>query len=240
MVEPDGARSPDEELLSGPGFDELARAEAHRIERINIEMAAGFDALCRIGPAVSFFGSARIPRSHPAYDRARAVAAAVGRAGFAVITGGGPGLMEAANRGARDAGAVSVGLNIVLPSEQRPNSHLDVSLHFDHFFVRKLMFVRYASAFVTLPGGFGTLDELFEALTLIETGKVHHFPVVLVGSTFWAGLTDWMRDRLVSETTIDTTAIRLLHAADDPDEVAAVIARHHHRRLGSSALGPPG
>jgi uncharacterized protein (TIGR00730 family) len=223
--------TPDEELLSALRITDLPKTEAARIRRIDGEMAVAFEGLRNVGRAVSFFGSARTPRTHPDYAHSRAVAKAVGEAGFAVITGGGPGLMEAANRGAQDAGAPSIGLNITLPREQRMNRYVDLRLQFDHFFVRKLMFVRYASAFVALPGGFGTLDELFEALTLTETGKIRHFPVVLVGSSFWAGLVDWMRGRLMFEQTIDTRAIALLHVADEPAEVARIITRHHHRQV---------
>jgi uncharacterized protein (TIGR00730 family) len=222
--------TPDEQLLSGLGIERLPRSETQRIRRIDQEMASAFDALREVGPAVSFFGASRIPRRHPDYAHARTVAAAVGRAGFAVITGGGAGLMEAANRGARDVAALSVGLNIVLPRVQRPNRYLDISVHFDHFFVRKLMFVRYASAFVALPGGFGTLDELFEALTLLETAKIHHFPVVLVGSEFWGGLFEWVQERLIAEHTVSATSIQLLHILDDPNEIAAVVTHHHQRR----------
>jgi uncharacterized protein (TIGR00730 family) len=221
----------DEQLLAGLGLDRLPHREAQRMRHIDVEMAAGFDALRDVGPAVAFFGASRTPRSHPDYARARAVAAAVGRAGFAVITGGGPGSMEAANRGARDVEALSIGLTIVLAHAQRVNRYLDVRLRFDHFFVRKVMFVRYASAFVVLPGGFGTLDEMFEALTLLETAKIRHFPVVLVGSEFWQGLTDWIDVRLVAEKTIDTRSTRLLQVVDDPEEVAAVVAHHHARRV---------
>ena len=228
-------RTPDELLFSGLELERLPRSEAQRIRRIDNEMVAAFAALRNVERAVSFFGASRTPRSHPEYEHARAVAAAVGRAGFAVITGGGAGLMEAANRGARDAGTLSIGLNIALPREQRPNRYLDISVRFDHFFVRKLMFVRYASAFVALPGGFGTLDELFEALTLLETAKIHHFPVVLVGSSFWAGLVDWVRERLAPEQTIPTRSVRLLHVVDDPEEVAAVITHHHERRARAAA-----
>jgi uncharacterized protein (TIGR00730 family) len=222
--------SSDQVFLSGPDFDRLPRRETRRLEKIDAEMAAAFDALRDVGPAVSFFGALRTPRGHRDYAHARAVAAAVGRRGFGVITGGGPGLMEAANRGARDAGARSVGLTIALSRPQRTNRFLDVNVGFHHFFVRKVMFVRYASAFVALPGGFGTLDELFEALTLLETDTIRHFPVVLVGSAFWRGLSDWVEHRLVPERTIDTRSVRLLHVLDDPDEVAAVITRHHRRR----------
>jgi uncharacterized protein (TIGR00730 family) len=224
----------DEELLSGLGLTRLPTREAVRIARIDQELAAGYACLRDIGRAVSFFGSARTPRNHPHYAHGRAVAAAVGTAGFGIITGGGPGLMEAANRGAMDVGAPSIGLNIALPREQKLNRYVTVPLQFDHFFVRKLMFVRYASAFVALPGGLGTMDELFEALTLVETGKIRHFPVVLVGSAFWAGLVDWMRGRLLPEHTIAPESIALLHVLDDPDEIVRVILRHHSSQVRSA------
>ncbi len=227
--------SADEELLSGHGLARLPLTEAHRIERIAGELAEGFDALRHVGRAVSFFGSSRIPRRHPYYAQAREVARALGAAGFAVITGGGGGLMEAANRGARDAGARSIGLNIAMPRAQRPNAYLDLSLRFDHFFVRKLMFVRYASAFVALPGGMGTLDELFEALTLVETDTIRHFPVVLVDSDFWAGLDGWVRGRLLAERTVTRSAISLLHVLDEPDDVVRVIKQHHIKQVRAAA-----
>ena len=173
----------DQELLSWLGDEPTAvrAADAARIHDIAAEFAAGFDRLAEIGPAVTVFGSARTPPEDPSYRLMRSIGAALGRAGYAVITGGGPGLMEAANRGARDAGALSIGCNIELPHEQRVNDYLDIALRFRHFFARKVMFVRYASAFVIGPGGFGTLDELFEALTLIQTSTIEHFPVILVG-----------------------------------------------------------
>ncbi|HEX2851058.1 MAG TPA: TIGR00730 family Rossman fold protein, partial [Acidimicrobiales bacterium] len=224
----------DEQLLSSIRLSHLALNDTDWIRAIDEELAAGFGALHGIGRAVSVFGSSRTPRGHADYALARAVGAELGRAGFAVITGGGPGLMEAANRGAREVGAVSVGLNIDLPREQHLNRYLDVSVGFRHFFVRKLMFVRYASAFVALPGGYGTLDELFEALTLIETDKIRHFPVVLVGSAFWAGLTDWIRGRLVAEGTVVDGAAALVHVVDDPRQVVEVVTRHHRRRVRSA------
>ena len=186
----------DVDLLRAPPADVTDPHEVQRLERINSEIATGFLALDGLGPAVSIFGSARTPRDHPDYALARDVARHMGEAGFAVITGGGPGIMEAANRGARDAGATSVGLNIELPHEQLPNPYLDISLDFRYFFARRLMFVRYAMAFVVQPGGFGTLDEMFEALTLIQTEKIHRFPVVLVDSSYWRGLLDWMEGGL--------------------------------------------
>ena len=205
--------------------------DGERVERIRQEIATGFATLAPIGKAVSVFGSARVAHNDPRYDLTRRVAAALGRAGFAVITGGGPGLMEAANQGVRDAGATSVGLGIELPHEQQLNGHLDVSLTFRYFFARKLMFVRYASAFVVMPGGFGTLDELFEALTLIQTGKVHEFPVVLVGQHHWDGLVTWLREAVEANGFTSPSDTDLLVVSDDPDEIAALVQRCHLRQV---------
>src|SRR4051794_40149474 len=166
------------------------------------ELRMGFAALRELGPAVSFFGSARTPTEHPAYALARESARQVGEEGFAIVTGGGPGIMEAANRGAQDAGATSVGLNIELPFEQDANPYQDIELNFHYFFTRKLMFVRYVTGFVAFPGGYGTLDEVFEALVLEQTDKVWDFPVVLVGTDFWDGLVSWIRGRLVEDELI--------------------------------------
>ena len=181
----------------------------------------GFGALHGLGPAVAMFGSARTPPGAAEYEIARSTARLLGEAGYAIITGGGPGIMEAANRGARDAGATSVGLNIELPEEQRPNPYLDVSLHFRYFFARRLMFIRYASAFVVHPGGFGTLDEMFEALTLIQTEKIQRFPVVLLGTEHWRGLLDWLGARAVGPF-IDRNDLDCIEVVDD----AADAVRH--------------
>ena len=210
----------DEELLNAesPLIASL-ESDAARIERVAKELAEGFATLGDICPAVSVFGSARTPPDHPDYELARHTAELLGRAGYAVITGGGPGIMEAANRGARDAGASSIGLNIELPFEQGANPYADIRLEFHYFFTRKLMFVRYAVGFVVFPGGFGTLDELFEALTLIQTGKVAHFPVVLVGSEWWSGLVDWLRERPLETGKLSESDMGLLTVTDDPDEV---------------------
>ena len=215
----------DEDLLcwTGAGGEGLAADDTVRVQQIAAEFAEGFRALAGIDRAVTIFGSARTPPTDPEYPLARAVAACLGGAGYAVITGGGPGIMEAANRGARDAGALSVGCNIELPREQAPNAHLDVSLRFRHFFARKVMFVRYATAFVIFPGGFGTLDELFEALTLIQTRKVRDFPVVLVGGSQWTGLTDWLRAELLARGRVAPTDLALVHLTDRPDEVCAIV-----------------
>jgi uncharacterized protein (TIGR00730 family) len=217
----------DEELLHAY-LPHLAKLDPERIRRIEDEFVAGFAALASVERAVSVFGSARTVEGDADYELARRVCRRLGEAGFAIITGGGPGIMAAANRGAHEAGALSIGLNIELPAEQQQNPYLDLSLRFRHFFVRKVMFVRYASAFITFPGGFGTLDELFEALTLIETGKIRHFPVVLAQPDYWGGLLDWVRSRLLAEGKIGQNDLRLLHATDDPDVILALI-EHGHR-----------
>lgn len=201
-----------------------------RIGRIADEIERGFDTLRGLGKAVSVFGSARVGRHDAGYDRARQLAARLGQAGFGIITGGGPGLMEAANRGARDVGATSVGLGIELPREQVLNPYLDVVVDFRYFFARKLMFVRYASGFVVLPGGFGTLDELFEALTLIQTDKIHDFPVVLVGSSHWGGLVSWLDETLTANGYTSASDTELLVVTDEPDEVVEVVERCHVRQ----------
>jgi uncharacterized protein (TIGR00730 family) len=222
----------DEQLLVwlGAGGERLSAEDVHRIGRIAEEFAAGFRALARIDCAVTFFGSARTPASDPEYALATDVAAALGRAGYAIITGGGPGIMEAANRGAREAGALSVGCNIELAHEQQPNPYLDLVLRFDHFFTRKVMFVRYASAFVILPGGYGTLDELFEALTLIQTEKIRHFPVVLVGGARWEGLVGWLRGELLARGRVREDDLELVHVTDSPAEVCAIVDAGRRRQ----------
>jgi uncharacterized protein (TIGR00730 family) len=229
----------DEDLLLWLGDEapEVRAADAERIQRIAEEVAMGFDQLSEIGPAVTFFGSARTQEGHPSYDLVRRVSAAVGRAGYAIITGGGPGLMEAANRGARDAGALSVGCNIELPHEQRGNQYVDLSLRFRHFFARKLMFVRYAMAFVIGPGGFGTLDELFESLTLIQTGTIRHFPTVLLGDREWDGMIEWLRTGALADHRIDADDLDGLRVSSDPGEVAAIVghAEHEQRRRAARA-----
>jgi hypothetical protein len=214
----------DEELLGTKRRQVHAtRTEAERIERIERELEAGFAALRDLGPAVSFFGSARVRPGHPNYALAREAAQRVAQEGFAIITGGGPGIMEAANRGARDAGATSVGLNIELPFEQGANGYQDIGLTFRYFFARKVMFVRYATAFVVFPGGYGTLDELFEALVLEQTDKIRDFPIVLVGVEFWSGLLQWIRERLLAEGFIGEHDPELLFVTDDPEEIAEIV-----------------
>jgi uncharacterized protein (TIGR00730 family) len=218
--------TPDEELLGTKRRAVIAqRTEAERMDRIERDLAAGFTALRDLGPAVTFFGSARVSPDDARYAAARDLARQVGEQGFAIITGGGPGLMEAANRGARDAGVTSVGLNIELPFEQRPNPYQDIALTFAFFFTRKMMFVRYATAFVVLPGGFGTLDELFEALVLEQVDKIRDFPIVLFGTAYWGGLLDWIRDHLVAEGMARPDERDLLMVTDDPAEVIRALCR---------------
>ena len=230
----------DEEIISAQEPAVVSTlTDAARIKRISRELHAGFDALAHVGPAASFFGSARTPTDHPEYQLVRDTARLVGDAGLAIITGGGPGSMEAANRGARDAGALSIGLNIDLPFEQGLNPYCDIGLQFHYFFTRKVMFVRYASGFVAFPGGFGTLDETFEALTLIQTGKVRYFPVVLVGSDYWGGLVDWMRERMVAEGKILPADMDLLCVTDDPIEVRDRLMSAAHRQARTSVRSVP-
>jgi uncharacterized protein (TIGR00730 family) len=216
----------DRELLTWLGDEEADEraGDAERIRSIAAEFAMGFDALSVIGRAVTIFGSARTPREHPSYELVRRTAAALGEAGFAIITGGGGGLMEAANRGARDVGATSVGCNIELPHEQAANEFLDVSLRFRHFFTRKVMFVRYGSAFVVSPGGFGTLDELFECLTLIQTGTIPEFPAILLGDGEWDGLFEWLASRPLADHRIERIDLERIHRTSDPDTVVEIVA----------------
>ena len=222
-----GVRPPatiDEELLGAESaVVATEQTEDQRLARIHDEFAKGFAALAGITRGVSIFGSARVREDDPRYALARDIGRRLGERGFAVITGGGPGIMEAANRGARDAGACSVGLNIELPFEQGPNPYQDIALMFHFFFARKVMFVRYATAFVVFPGGFGTLDELFEALVLIQTRKIREFPVVMVDTGYWDGLFAWIRERLVGDGMIAPEDIDLMRCTDDPDEVVAIV-----------------
>jgi len=230
----------DEELI---GAEETALlstlTDAARVERIRDEIEEGFRALAHVGAAASFFGSARTSPGDPEYALARETARLVGEAGMAVITGGGPGTMEAANRGAKDAGALSIGLNIELPFEQGLNEHVDIGLEFHYFFARKIMFVRYASGFVVFPGGFGTLDELFESLTLIQTGKVRNFPVILVGTDYWCDLVEWLRERVLAEGKISPGDLDLMTVTDDPVEVRDRLMSAAHRQARASPRSAP-
>jgi uncharacterized protein (TIGR00730 family) len=203
------------------------------------EFRRGFEAVARIDrPAVSIFGSARVPERDPAYAAARRTARGFAEAGWAVVTGGGPGVMEAANRGAKEAGGLSVGFNIELPHEQSSNPYLDISLEFHHFYVRKTMFVKAAEGFVVFPGGMGTVDELFEALTLIQTGKVLHFPVVLFDSAYWAGLLRWMRDELLARRMVSPEDLELLSVTDDPAEAVRRVVSLQEESAAASPAGP--
>ena len=204
--------------------------DAWRVFRIMGEFVEGFEELSSLGSAVSIFGSARVQPGHPEYELCVETARLLGEAGYAVITGGGPGIMEAANKGARAANAVSVGCNIELPFEQSGNPYLDISIDFRYFFVRKTMFVKYAQAFVIFPGGFGAMDELFESLTLIQTGKIKNFPVVLVGTEYYRGLVDWIHGTLAGEGKISSVDLDLLLVTDDPVEVRDHILRHARQR----------
>ncbi|HWB20077.1 MAG TPA: TIGR00730 family Rossman fold protein [Phycisphaerales bacterium] len=212
----------EEQFLQGP---KTRRFELMRIIRIMMELFKGFRALHFVGPCVTVFGSARFKDDHRYYSLARDVAAEISRMGFTIITGGGPGIMEAANRGARDAGGPSIGCNIKLPMEQHPNKYLDRFIEFRYFFVRKLMLVKYSYAFIALPGGFGTLDEFFEIATLIQTGKVRSFPLVLMGVEFWEPLMVFMRERLIKEGTVSPEDVDMIKVTDSVDEAVTHIAR---------------
>ena len=229
--EPREADSADEELLEAETSAIVTRlTDAQRVLRIQDELRAGFDALAHVGKAVSIFGSARTPRDHPRYAAARDAARVLGEQGFAIITGGGPGVMEAANRGARDAGVPSVGLGIELPHEQGMNEFVDVPLNFHYFFTRKVMFVRYASGFVVYPGGFGTLDEMFEAATLRQTQKIRFFPIALMGSEYWGGLVAWLRDTMLAEGNIVPADVTSLQVCDSVEPVLQALDQIEHRR----------
>jgi len=233
-----GGSTTDQRLLDRRGPSDWVHTDPWRVLRIQSEFVEGFGLLAELPRAVSVFGSARTPRDHPHYAAGVAIGAALARAGYAVITGGGPGAMEAANRGAGEAGGLSVGLGIELPFEQDLNEWVDVGIAFRYFFVRKTMFVKYAQAFVILPGGFGTLDELFEALTLVQTGKVTRFPVILFGREYWSGLLDWIRTTMAGTGTIGPADLDLITVTDDIGEVMAVIqAADSARRTGDGGGG---
>jgi len=229
-----GNRKPteDERLLNPDRTKEriFTDTDPWRVLRIQGEFVDGFDTLAELGPAVSIFGSARTPADDPMYLAAVETARLLAEAGLTVITGGGPGIMEAGNKGAREGKGVSVGLNIELPFEEQSNPYVDISIDFHYFFVRKMMFVKYAQAFVIFPGGFGTMDELFEALTLIQTGKINNFPVIMFGSDYWSGLLDWLKNRMEAEGKISPGDIDLMFVTDSPAEardhiLAAMAAR---------------
>jgi len=205
--------------------DDLTLGEPWRLFKIMGEFVEGVDTLHDLGPAVSIFGSARIKSNDAVYKKAEKLAELFVKNGFSVITGGGGGVMEAANKGAADAGGTSVGLNIILPFEQEPNPFSNVKLDFKYFFIRKVMFIKYASAYIILPGGFGTLDELFEAVTLVQTRRIRSFPLILVGSEYWTGLIDWIKDKLLGEKRISPEDLEILQIMDDPEEIVKAVQK---------------
>jgi uncharacterized protein (TIGR00730 family) len=233
------ARTEDEALLQRPVRPEFLDSDPWRALRILSEFVDGFDALAEVGPAVSVFGSARISEDHPTYVHARELGRELAKAGFAVITGGGPGVMEAANRGCQEGGGLSIGCNIELPHEQGLNQYVDLGVEFRYFFARKVMFVKYADAFVIFPGGYGTLDELFEALTLIQTEKIQDFPVILMGTSYWDGLIDWIRESLLAEAAINPEDVDLLRLTDDPAEAIRIIKAYQRSHRGTGVAIEP-
>ena len=231
----------DEALLRKPSLQpvlpgDFTSTDPWRVMRITSEFVAGFDALHHIERAVTIFGSARVKEDHPDYLAAVELSRQLAEAGFAIITGGGPGIMEAGNKGALLGGGRSVGCNIELPYEQGTNQYVRISVNFRYFFVRKTMFVKYADGFVIFPGGFGTMDELFEAMTLIQTRKISHFPIVLFGSAYWDGLLRWMKDTMLSEGKIDAPDLNLLFCTDDPSEAVRIITDCYEKRCWESKL----
>ena len=221
------ATTTDQRLLDRRGPSDWVHTDPWRVLRIQAEFVEGFGLLAELGMAVSVFGSARTLRDTPEYMLAEQIAAKLSRAGYAVITGGGPGIMEAINKGAAEAGGVSVGLGIELPAEMGLNDYVNVGLEFRYFFVRKTMFIKYSQAFVVLPGGFGTMDELFEAVTLVATGKITRFPIVLVGSEYWGGLVTWLREKVQAVGNIHPEELELFTVVDEPEEVVKIITKAH-------------
>ena len=229
----------DEALLRRGPRPDFLDSDPWRSLRILSEFVEGFDALAEIDKAVSVFGSARVGSRNPNYAQARELGRMLGEAGYAVITGGGPGVMEAANRGCQEGGGLSVGCNIELPNEQGLNPYVDLGIEFRYFFARKVMFVKYADAFVIFPGGYGTLDELFEALTLIQTGKVQDFPVILMGTDYWGGMIDWIRASLLKEAAINPEDVDLLRLTDDPREAVRIIKAYERSHRSMAATVEP-
>ena len=229
------ATTTDQRLLDRRGSADWVHTDPWRVLRIQAEFVEGFGLLAELGPAVSIFGSARTQRGTHEYLTAEAIAAGLVKAGYAVITGGGPGIMEAANKGAAEAGGVSVGLGIELPKEMGLNDYVNVGLEFRYFFVRKTVFIKYSQAFVVLPGGFGTMDELFEAVTLVATGKITRFPIVLVGTEYWAGLVTWLREKVQAEGKVHPEELDLFTVVDTPEEVVKIITKAH----AEAGLDPP-
>lgn len=206
-------------------IDDFKIGEAWRLFRIMGEFVEGIETLHDIGPSVTIFGSARVHPDDPIYKKTEALAALFVKNNFSVITGGGGGVMEAANKGAAEAGGTSIGLNIILPFEQKPNPFANVKLDFNYFFIRKVMFIKYAAAYIIMPGGFGTMDELFEAVTLIQTKRIRPFPLILVGSDYWTGLVDWIRDNLLAEKRISPEDLEILQIMDEPDEIVKAVEK---------------
>ncbi|HET7727209.1 MAG TPA: TIGR00730 family Rossman fold protein [Candidatus Limnocylindrales bacterium] len=232
-LRPGRARTEDEALLQRKERPAFLDSDTWRTLRILSEFVEGFEALAGLGPAVAVFGSARTKPDDPMYALAREIGRTLGSRGLTVITGGGPGVMEAANRGCQEGGGLSVGCNIELPMEQSLNPYCDIGVQFHYFFARKTMFVKYSDAFVILPGGFGTLDELFEALTLIQTGKIRNFPVVLVGSSYWSGLLQWVREVQLPAGAISQEDVNLLKLTDDPAEVCDIVTAYLRDQQGA-------
>jgi uncharacterized protein (TIGR00730 family) len=229
----------DEQLLESPRADEFTHTDPWRVFRIMGEFVEGFDELASLNRGISIFGSARSQPEDADYKAAEETAALLAAEGFAVITGGGPGIMEAANKGAFEAGGLSIGCNIELPFEQHPNAYQTRSLTFKYFFVRKMMFVKYSLGFIIFPGGFGTFDELFEALTLIQTKKIRNFPIVLFGSSYWTGLLNWLHDVVITEGKISENDFRMLHITDSPSEVVEIVLRSQSSLTELSPDGAP-
>jgi uncharacterized protein (TIGR00730 family) len=226
----DVAMTADRKLLAPQSRPDFLSTDPWRALRILAEFVEGFDALASLGPAITVFGSARVGPGSPAYETAREIGRRLAEEGYAVITGGGPGVMEGANRGCQEGGGMSVGCNIELPHEQDINPYVDLGVEFRYFFARKTMFVKYADGFVILPGGYGTMDELFEALTLIQTGKIRHFPIILVGTAFFSGLLGWIRETLLGQGMIAAGDLDLVVVTDDPKEVIEIVKRAARRR----------
>jgi uncharacterized protein (TIGR00730 family) len=235
----DPTMTEDRKLLERTTRPAFLDTDPWRALRILSEFVEGFDAMADVGPAITVFGSARVHEGSPAYDQARAIGKLLALDGYAVITGGGPGVMEAANRGCQEGGGLSVGCNIELPHEQDINPYVDLGVEFRYFFARKVMFVKYADGFVILPGGFGTMDELFEALTLIQTGKIRHFPVILVGSEFFGGLVTYIRSTLLTGGMIAPEDVDLIQVTDDPNEVIKIVREGSRRRAESGEGAAP-
>jgi len=235
----DKTMTEDRRLLEGPPRAAFLETDPWRALRILSEFVEGFDALAEVGPAITIFGSARVHEGSAAYDQARRIGRRLAEEGYAVITGGGPGVMEAANRGCQEGGGLSIGCNIELPHEQDINPYVDLGVEFRYFFARKVMFVKYADGFVILPGGFGTMDELFEALTLIQTGKIRHFPVVLVGKEFFGGLVDYIRKTLLEQGMIAADDVDIVTVTDDPEEVVRIMQEGSRRRAEATSEPPP-